>query len=73
MNLIDHNLLTDLDAIRRERNDVIHQFWIYAHRGNRLVLRKKLEKLARTANRLVGVFKKLTRKVGVDEVYEQFL
>jgi hypothetical protein len=73
LNLIDRRLFTDLDTIRRERNDVIDQFWLYRHRGNRLVLRKKLEKLARTANRLVGVFNKLTRKVGVDEVYELFL
>jgi len=73
LNLLDRKLFTDLDTIRRERNDVVHQFWVYAHRGNRLVLRKKLEKLAGTANRLVGVFNKLVRKVGVDEVYELFL
>ena len=73
INLIDFKLYEKLDSIREERNDIVHQLWIYTHRDNRLVLRKKLEKLARTTNELVGIFGKLTDEIGVDEVYDMFL
>jgi uncharacterized coiled-coil DUF342 family protein len=67
---MDLDLFQRIESIRDERNKVIHEFWTYEHRGNRNVMRKKLEKLANTANQLVGIFNKLTTKVGVDEVYE---
>jgi hypothetical protein len=67
--LIDLDLYKKIDKVRQERNDVIHQLWLYQHRNNRLVLRKKLEKLANVASELVGIFNKLSRKIGVDELY----
>ena len=70
LNLIDFKLYKTIDDIRNQRNTVVHQFWIYSHRNNRLVLRKKLEKLAAVANQLVGVFNDLTNEMGVDFVYE---
>lgn len=73
INLIDFKLYEKLDSIREERNDIVHQLWIYTHRDNRLVLRKKLEKLARATNELVEIFDKLTDEIGVDEVYDMFL
>lgn len=71
--LIDFNLYKRIDMVREERNNVIHQFWMYSDRNNPLVLRKKLEKLAGVASQLVGIFNQLTQEVGVDEVYEIFL
>jgi len=71
--LIDFELYKRIDGIRDERNSIIHQFWLYAHRGNRLVLRKKLEKLAHIANQIVRLFNGLTKKIGVEEVYELFV
>ena len=73
IDLVDFNLHKRLDAIRQERNNMIHQFWIYSQRNNSLVLRKKLEKLARVTNQLVGIFNQLTKEVGVEEVYEIFI
>jgi len=73
IDLIDFSLYKRIDMIREERNNVIHQFWMYSHRNNLLVLRKKLEKLAGVASQLVGIFNQLTQEVGVDEVYEIFL
>jgi len=73
INLIDFGLYAKIDTIREERNNIVHQFWIYGHRGNFLTLRKRLEMLARATNQLVGIFNKLTEKVGVEEVYELFL
>ena len=73
IDLIDFSLYKRIDMIREERNNVIHQFWMYSHRNNLLVLRKKLEKLAGVASQLVRIFNQLTQEVGVDEVYEIFL
>jgi len=73
INLIDFKLYKRINAIRKERNNVIHQFWIYRQRNNLLVLRKKLEKLARVSNQLVGIFNQLTQEIGVEEIYEIFL
>lgn len=67
---IDYRLYRKLDGIRDERNDVIHRLWIYLHRQNRAVIRKKLEKLALVADELVGVCNKLVDEVGVDEILE---
>jgi hypothetical protein len=73
LGLIDWKLYKRLDAIREERNDVVHQFWLHSHRGNNLVLRKKLEKLARAASDLVGATNALVTYIGMDEVYELML
>jgi len=73
IDLVDFDLYQRIDAIRKERNDVIHQLWIYDHRNDLLVLRKKLEDLARVADQLVGIFNGLTESIGVDEVCEMFL
>jgi hypothetical protein len=68
--LIDLDLYMRISGARMERNRIIHKFWMYERRGNKAVMRKKLEKLARIANDLVSVLDKLTRKIGVDEVFD---
>ncbi len=73
IDLIDFKLFERINTIREERNNVIHQFWIYTHRNNFLALRKKLEKLAKVANELVEVFNQLTKEISVEEVYKIFL
>lgn len=70
LGLIDLKLYQRISKARIERNRIIHKFWTYERRHNRAVMRKKLEKLARISNDLVGVLNKLTRKIGVDEVYD---
>lgn len=67
---IDYRLYKRVDSIRDERNDVVHQLWIYRHRHNRAVIRKKLEKLALVTNDLVGVSKMMGEHIGVDEVWD---
>src|SRR4030067_872433 len=67
---IDWKLFQRLDSIRDERNDFVHQLWLYAHRGKNLILRKKLEKLANAARDLVATIEKFMTDIGVDEAYE---
>jgi hypothetical protein len=73
LGIIDWKLFRRLDNIREERNDIIHQFWLYTHRGNNAVLRKKLEKLARAASDLVGNINLLMKEIGVEEAFQLFL
>lgn len=73
INLIDLKLFEKIDTIRKERNNVIHQLWIYGERNRLLLLRKRLERLARVANDLVGISNELINEIGVDNVYRMTL
>jgi len=73
IDLIDLDLYKRIDAIRDERNNVVHQLWLYRHRNKMSVLRKQLEKLARVSNQLVEIFNQLTGEIGIEEVYRMFL
>ncbi len=72
VDLLDYSLYERLTHIREERNSLIHQYWIYTHKGKRLIFRKKLERLATVANELVGKFNRLVRETGADDSYEIF-
>jgi len=69
VDLLSYSLFRRLDAVRVERNQLVHQYWLYAHRGKAQILRKKLEKLARVANALVGKMNNLIEQTGMDESY----
>jgi hypothetical protein len=71
--ILDWALYKRIDSLRKERNDMIHQFWLYSHRGDNRVIRKKLEKVARVVGSLVGIFNDLGEEIGVDEYYEFML
>lgn len=71
--VFDSKIFERVNTVKQERNRVVHQFWLYEHRKKRHILRKKLEKLARIANELVGVFNKLVRKTGADRTYSFFI
>jgi uncharacterized coiled-coil DUF342 family protein len=69
---IDYKLYKRVDGVREERNDVIHQLWVYQHRQNRAIIRKKLEKLAHVANDLVGACNKIRKEVRTDQIWKIF-
>lgn len=70
LDLIDLSLYRRIDRVRRERNDLIHQLWIYDNRRNSVILRKILERLARVARRMAEVMEQLTSVIGVEDIYE---
>lgn len=70
LDLINVNLYKKIDKVRRERNDVIHQLWIYKNRRNSLVLRKTLERLTRVARQLAKTTSELTDEIGLEQIYE---
>lgn len=73
ISLIDFDLHKEIDEVRKERNNLVHQFWIYSHRNNFRKLRIKLEKLSGITNKLVGIFNQLTEEIGVEDIYKILL
>jgi hypothetical protein len=65
VDLLDFKLFDNLNSIRVERNSLVHQYWLYIHKGKRQIFRKKLEKLAGAANGLVQCFNRLAEEIGV--------
>jgi len=70
--LVGHRLFSRIERVRRERNDVIHQCYLFTHRRNRRVLRARLEKLVSVADALFRVFARLIQETGADDSYEIF-
>ncbi len=70
--LIDYGLFQELDTIRTERNQLVHQYWLYNHKGKLRIFRKKLEKLARLCNLLVGKLNHLIEETGMDASFGFF-
>ena len=68
--LVDYPLFQKLIRLKGRRDDIIHQFWLYSHRNDAAQLRKELEELAEASNSLIGIFNKLSKQIGVDEVYD---
>ena len=73
IDLFDRDLFQRIDSIREERNNILHQLWIYEHRNKVSVLRKRLESLAKASDELVGIFNHLTGQIGIEETYKMFL
>jgi hypothetical protein len=72
-NLIKHDLYSKLDSVRRQRNSIIHQLWLYEHRNDMRLLRRELERLAKISNELIVIFNRLTKKFGFDDIYTAYL
>jgi hypothetical protein len=70
--LINHSLFFSIDKIRRERNDLVHQCYLFIHRRNPRVLRAKLERLVRITDDLFVVFNSLVEATGADDSYDIF-
>jgi hypothetical protein len=70
--LIKHPLFQRIDQIRKERNDVVHQCYLFTHRRNRRVLRAKLKKIVSVADDLFVVFNDLVMETGADDSYNIF-
>jgi hypothetical protein len=70
--LIKHPLFRRIDQIRKERNDLVHQCYLFTHRRNRRVLRAKLEKSVSVAGDLFMVFNDLIAETGADDSYDIF-
>ena len=44
LDIINFNLYEKIERIRKERNNIIHQFWVYQHKKDYNQLRKKIRK-----------------------------
>lgn|ERR1035437_2250732 len=73
INLIDKELHKLINEVRKDRNDIIHNFWLYKHRNSPTEIRTELEKVVNAAGSLAEIYNSLTDEIGVDEVYELML
>lgn len=64
VDLLDFNLFNQLNSIRSERNTVVHQYWLYTHKGDRDIFRVKLEDLAGVVQKLVECLNRLVNEAG---------
>lgn len=69
---IDIDLKGRLNAIREERNDILHEFWLYEHRGDGRVLRQKLEKVARATHDLLNSIEHMAQSVGARKIFKVY-
>ncbi len=70
--LIPHSLFSRIEKIRVERNDIVHQAYLFVHRRNKRVLRAKLERLVGIAGDLFVLFNDLIDETGADDSYDIF-
>lgn len=70
LTLINEKLYSEINEVREERNDMVHQFWLYAHRKNTQVLERKLKRLVRISKKLIKAFEKISRKIGIDAIFD---
>jgi hypothetical protein len=71
--LFDFKLFERINNIRSDRNSLVHQYWLYIHKGKRQIFREKLEKLSGVANALIASFNQLSEEIGPaldDEFFE---
>jgi hypothetical protein len=71
--LISHTLFRGINRMRSERNDIVHQLYLFTHRRNHRVLRAKLEKLMVLADGVFAVFNRLVEDTGMDDSYDVFI
>ncbi len=64
--LINYQTFRKLNEIRAERNKLVHEYWLYNHRGKLHIFRKKLEKLAGVCNLPVGMLNRLIEETSMD-------
>ena len=70
--LIKHRLFRQIDQVRGERNNLVHQCYLFTHRRNSRVPRAKLERLVRIADELFKIFNALVVETGADDSYSIF-
>jgi hypothetical protein len=73
MDLLDYDLYKKIDEARKERNSLIHQYWVYTRKDRSIAFRERLEKLASIANLLVGKLNEVAQEKGNDRAFGLFL
>jgi len=67
--LIKKSLKVKLQELRKQRNDFIHQCWLYVQRNDGRYLRKELIGVVDIVNSLVERFNRMAEETGVLDLY----
>jgi hypothetical protein len=68
--LMDFNLYKKIDKVRKERNNIAHELWIYERRRNPVELEKTLEVLKSVAKALAKILEQVASQIGIEGVYK---
>lgn len=71
--VIEFGLYKRIEKVKKERNDVIHQLWIYEHRRDAVELRGRLEMLARVEKQVAGITAQLAAEITAEGLVERLL
>lgn len=71
--VIEFGLYMRIEKVKKERNDVIHQLWIYEHRRDATELRGRLEMLARVGRQVAGITEELADEITAEGLVERLL
>lgn len=67
LNLISNDLKNKLHELRKERNDLIHELYLFQQRNNLEFMRKNFTKIKSIVIELISIFEKLIfEEIGVD-------
>lgn len=70
INLIDCSLYDRITKIRKERNDIIHQYWIYKHKSDPKILISILKETIGVSYELIKIFNKLVEEINSMGVFD---
>lgn len=70
INLIDYSLYKKISQIRKERNNIIHQYWLFEHKDNPKKLKAILKEDIVISKELVKKLIKLYEDIGSEGVFD---
>ncbi|MCX6682991.1 MAG: hypothetical protein NTY71_08430 [Methanoregula sp.] len=70
INLIDCSLYDKISKIRKERNNIIHQYWLYKHKNDPKTLKMILKEVTGVSHELIKIFIKLFEEIGSTRVFD---
>jgi hypothetical protein len=70
INLIDHSLYQKISKIRKDRNNLLHQYWLLEHKNDSKKLKKILQEDIEASREIVGILMELYKVIGSKGVFD---
>lgn len=68
--LIDFSLYQKIVQIRKKRNNLLHQYWLFEHKDSPKKLKRTLQEDIEVSKELIRILLKLHRKIGSNAVFD---
>jgi hypothetical protein len=70
INLIEYSLYKKISKIRKDRNNLIHQYWLFEHQKNPKKLKGILEGDIEASKEIVNILLTLQKEIGSEGVFD---